>query len=98
MVSLLSLEARCQNKFLKTNKVNNVLTLGRYYNGELQCVGEIVFSGSLFAAIGFFDTLATICGAGLFNLLYPLSLEFDFNGLSFLVSASLALVGLYLTR
>lgn len=52
--------------------------------------------GCLFAAIGFFDTLATIIAAVLFNLLYPLSLKFDFNGFSFLISALLGLVALFL--
>ena len=53
--------------------------------------------GSLFAAIGFVDVLATVCSSAIFNLLYPLSLKFDFNGTSFLVAAVLGLLVLCLT-
>ena len=53
--------------------------------------------GTLFAVVGFVDVLATVCASAIFNFLYPLSLKFDFNGTSFLVSAALGLLVLYLT-
>ncbi|XP_067046422.1 proton-coupled folate transporter-like [Acropora muricata] len=54
--------------------------------------------GALFAAVATLETLCTLCGAALFNSIYPLFLRVGFNGFSFLVMAVLMLAALTITE
>ena len=56
------------------------------------------FAGALFAAVATLETLCTLCGAALFNSIYPLFLRVGFNGFSFLVMAVLMLAALTITE
>ena len=56
------------------------------------------FTGALFAAVATLETLCTLCGAALFNSIYPLFLRVGFNGFSFLVMAVLMLAALTITE
>ena len=57
-----------------------------------------LFLGALFAAVATMETICTLCGAAIFNSIYPLFLRVGLNGFCFLVMAVLMVAALVLTE
>lgn len=57
-----------------------------------------LFLGALFAAVATMETICTLCGAAIFNSIYPLFLRVGLNGFCFLVMAVLMMAALVLTE